>query len=298
MTETSIRIIAPAKINLYLHIVGRHANGQHLLDSLIAFADIHDTLYLTTSPELSLEIDGPFAYQLTSEPNNLVLQAARKLARLCDVTKGAQLQLTKNLPVASGIGGGSSDAAAVLKGLIQLWKVQPSNQDLQDLALGLGADVPACLNGQTAFISGVGEIISEPKPLPLCFIVLVNSGTLISTQSVFKIQMKLQSSFSKPGRFDFSPENLHEFVSILKTCHNDLDQAAQVLCPEIGQVLSELRNSAGSLLTRMSGSGATCFALFSDHEEATEASLDLKLRHPNWWIKAGSLNSGSSCISK
>ena len=296
MTETYLRITAPAKINLYLHVVGQLENGLHLIDSLIAFADIHDTLHLETASKLSLQIDGPFADQLSSEPDNLVLQAALKLSSLCNVKRGAQLKLTKNLPVASGIGGGSSDAAAVLKGLIQLWKLQPNIEDLYDLALGLGADVPACLNGRSAFVSGVGEIISETKSLPMCSLVLVNSGTPISTSSVFNKQIKLQSNFSKLGRFDFSNENLDEFISILKTCNNDLDQAAQVLCPEIDQVLSVLRKSPGSLLSRMSGSGATCFALFASHEEATTASLDLKKRYPDWWIKAGFLISKSSCI--
>jgi 4-diphosphocytidyl-2-C-methyl-D-erythritol kinase len=295
--ETSLRITAPAKINLYLHIIGQHANGLHLLDSLIAFADIHDTIYLEASSELSLEIDGPFANQLTTEPNNMVLKAARGLARLCDVNRGAQLQLTKNLPVASGIGGGSSNAAATLKGLIQLWGVQPNDQDLLGLALELGADVPACLNGKTAFMSGIGEKITETESIPVCSLVLVNSGRAVSTPSVFKTRAKSQSSFSKPGCFNFLPNDLTEFVSILKTCRNDLDQAAQVLCPEIGEVLGALEESQGSLLTRMSGSGATCFSLFASLEEAAAAALDLIQRHPDWWVKAGSLKSSNSCIN-
>ena len=287
--EASLKITAPAKINLYLHIVGRREDGLHLLDSLIAFASIHDTLSLTAASEICLEIDGPFASQLTAEPNNLVLQAARGLAQICGVDSGAQLQLTKNLPVASGIGGGSSDAAATLKGLIQLWKVQPNNQDLQDLALKLGADVPVCLNNQAAFTCGIGEKISKAEPLPLCSLVLINSGEAVSTPAVFRTRVQLQSGFSKPGRFNYMPENVSELASILKSRHNDLDEAAQVLCPEIGQVLRALEGSQGSLLARMSGSGATCFALFSYPEEAAAASLDLAHRHPNWWVRSGSL---------
>ncbi len=295
--KTSLKITAPAKINLYLHIIGQRANGLHILDSLIAFADIHDTLCIEASSELSLEIDGPFANQLTTEPDNIVLQAARGLASLCDVNRGAQLKLTKNLPVASGIGGGSSNAAAALKGLIQLWGVQPNDQDLLGLALELGADVPACLNGKTAFMSGIGEKITETEPVPVCSLVLVNSGPAVSTPSVFKTRAKSQSTFSKPRRFDFSPNNLTEFVSILKTCRNDLDQAAQVLCPEIAEVLGALEESQGSLLTRMSGSGATCFALFANPEDATTAKLGLIQRHPDWWVKAGSLKRSNSCLN-
>lgn len=287
--EAPLKITAPAKINLYLHIVGRREDGLHLLDSLIAFASIHDTLSLTVASETILEIDGPFATQLKAEPNNLVLQAARGLAKLCGVYSGAKLRLTKNLPVASGIGGGSSDAAATLKGLIRLWKVQPNNQDLQGLALKLGADVPVCLNNQAAFTCGIGERISKAKPLPLCSLVLVNSGKAVSTPAVFNTRTILQSGFSKPGRFNYTPEDVSELVSILKSRHNDLDEAAQLLCPEIGQVLRALESSQGSLLARMSGSGGTCFALFSYPEEAATASLDLARRHPDWWVRSGSL---------
>ena len=168
MPKTFLSIAAPAKVNLYLHIVGRREDGFHLLDSLIAFVSIHDTLCLTAASKLSMEINGPFADQLMAEPNNLVLQAARGLAHICGVEGGAHLKLTKHLPVASGIGGGSSDAAATLKGLMQLWKVKPNNQALQALALELGADVPVCLNGQAAFIGGIGEKISKAGSLPLC----------------------------------------------------------------------------------------------------------------------------------
>lgn len=292
--ETSLTITAPAKINLYLHIIGRRKDGFHLLDSLIAFASIHDTLSLKAAIELNLEIDGQFACRLTKEPNNLVLKAARGLARICDVNKGAQIRLTKSLPVASGIGGGSSDAAATLKGLIRLWKVQPDSQSLQRLALELGADVPVCLNGQAAFMSGIGEKISKAGPLPICSLVLVNSGAAASTPAVFKTWAQSQPDFSKSGQFNYTPKNIGELVSILKSRKNDLDQAAQVLCPEISRVLSALKNSQGSLLARMSGSGATCFALFADPEEAEAASLDLTHRHPEWWVRSGSLD-GDTC---
>jgi 4-diphosphocytidyl-2-C-methyl-D-erythritol kinase len=205
------------------------------------------------------------------------------------------VQLTKRLPVASGIGGGSSDAAATLKGLMQLWEVQPDNQALQALAVELGADVPVCLYGQTAFMGGIGEKISKAGPLPLCSLVLVNSGVAISTPAVFKAQVQAQSRFSKPGRFDYAPENVSELVSILKSRHNDLNQAAQRLCPEISQVLGALKASQGALMARMSGSGATCFALFADPSDATMATLDLVRRHPEWWVRAGSLKGDISC---
>ena len=295
MSKTSLSIAAPAKLNLFLHIVGRRDDGFHLLDSLIAFVDIHDTLSLTAASELSLEIDGTFASQLPEKPDNLVLRAARGLARICGVDGGAHLKLTKSLPVASGIGGGSSDAAATIKGLIQLWGVQPDNQALQALAIELGADVPVCLNGQAAFIGGIGEKISQSEPLPLCPLVLINPGVAISTPAVFKVQAQVQSSFSKPGRFDYAPENVDELVSILKSRHNDLTQAAQRLCAEISQVLGALKASQGALMARMSGSGATCFALFANPSDAAMATLDLVRSHPEWWVRAGSLKGVISC---
>ena len=295
MSKTSLSIAAPAKINLYLHIVGRRKDGFHLLDSLIAFVDLHDMLSLTAASELSLKIDGPFASQLTVEPDNLVLQAARGLARICDVNYGAHLQLTKNLPIASGIGGGSSDAAATLKGLMQLWEVKPDNQALQALAVELGADVPVCLYGQTAFMGGIGEEISKGGPLPLCSLVLVNSGVALSTPVVFKAQAQAQSSFSKPGRFDYAPKDVDELVFTLKSRHNDLAHAAQILCPEIGQVLGALEASQGALIARMSGSGATCFALFVNPDEAEAAAISLVHRYPDGWVRPGSLVGNISC---
>mgnify|MGYP006225919763 CR=1 FL=1 len=183
----------------------------------------------------------------------------------------------------------SSDAAATLKGLAQLWKVKPDNQALQALALELGADLPVCLNGRAAFIGGIGEKISEAGPLPLCSLVLVNPGVATSTPAVFKARVQAQPGFSKPERFDYAPEDVGELVSILLSRHNDLDQAAQGLYPEIGLVLGTLEASQGALMARMSGSGATCFALFADPSEAAAASIDLVHRHPDWWVRVGSL---------
>ena len=294
--EVLLKITAPAKINLYLHIVGQHNNGYHLIDSLVAFASIHDILTLkTATKDIQLDIDGPFASKLISQPDNLVLKAAHGLARICNINKGAQLKLTKNLPIASGIGGGSSNAAATLKGLIRLWKVEPDSQALKELALELGSDVPVCLNAQTAFISGIGEKILKAGTLPPCSLVLVNPGNALYTPDVFKTRKESHCSFSKPGQFYNLPKNVSELVSILKLRHNDLDQAAQALCPKISEVLRVLEKSQGSLLARMSGSGATCFALFAELGEARAASLNLARRFPHWWVQSGYLKNDINC---
>ncbi|MBL6932868.1 MAG: 4-(cytidine 5'-diphospho)-2-C-methyl-D-erythritol kinase [Rhodospirillales bacterium] len=292
-----VSIAAPAKINLYLHITARRDDGFHLLDSLVAFAGIHDTITINASDDLTFEIDGPYGPELEDAPDNLVLQAARALSRLTGISAGAHLKLVKRLPVASGIGGGSSDAAATLKGLIRLWGVKPEKNVLQALALELGADVPVCLHGRTAFMAGIGEELSAAPALPPCSLVLVNPGVNVSTPEVFKTHAKLGTGFSKPGRFVYAPKDLGELVSILQSRNNDLTPAAVALAPVIGSVLAALEDCNGAQMVRMSGSGATCFALFSGPGEAAAATLKLSHDHPYWWVRAGSLESDINRLS-
>ncbi len=287
----SSSIAAPAKINLYLHVTGKRDDGYHLLDSLVAFAGIHDTVTVSPSDEINLKIDGPFAPELESDSGNLVLRAAHALAKMTNIDKGAHLRLKKRLPLASGIGGGSSDAAAVLKGLMQLWNVEPEAESLQKLALELGADVPVCLNGRAAFMSGIGEEINNAPSLPPCSVVLVNPGVSLSTPEVFKARADLQKEYSKAGVFDYTPRDLAELVSILGSRRNDLAPAAIGLAPVIEDVLAALERCNGALMARLSGSGATCFALFADPGEAAAATLKLSHEHPHWWVRAGSLES-------
>jgi 4-diphosphocytidyl-2-C-methyl-D-erythritol kinase len=282
-------IAAPAKINLYLHVIGRRDDGFHQLDSLVAFAGIQDTLTFLAADALVLEIEGPFAPQLRTATDNLVLQAARALANISGVDGGARIVLTKRLPLASGIGGGSADAAATLKGLVRLWGIKPCPVDLHNLALKLGADVPVCLNGRAVFIGGAGEELSPPLALPAASLVLVNPGIALSTPAVFKSREQIDGQNHGPGRFDCAPKDLPELIAILKARHNDLAPAALKMAPEIGEVLAELECCAGALIARMSGSGATCFCLFADPGEAAAATFKLSSEHPNWWVRACSL---------
>jgi len=286
---SSFSVAAPAKINLYLHVTGRRDDGFHLLDSLVAFAGIHDTLTIAPADSLSLTVDGPFACELEDEPDNLVLQAARALARLAGVSDGARLSLNKRLPLASGIGGGSADAAATLKGLVRLWNIQPDARALQELALSLGADVPVCLSGRAAFIGGIGEDLTPAPELPAASLVLVNPGTRLSTPAVFKAHADLGGKNSKPGRFDYAPKDFPELVAILKSRGNDLAPAALKMAPVIGDVLAALEACSGAMMARMSGSGATCFALFADPGEAAAATMKLAQEQTQWWVRAGSL---------
>jgi 4-diphosphocytidyl-2-C-methyl-D-erythritol kinase len=285
----SFSIVAPAKINLYLHVIGNRDDGFHNLDSLVAFAGIQDTLQFTPADDLSLEIEGPFAPELATASDNLILQAARALAQMAGVTEGAHIRLTKRLPLASGIGGGSADAAATIKGLVRLWDIKSEPRDLQKLALTLGADVPVCLNGRAVFMGGIGEELSPAPALPSASLVLVNPGVALSTPAVFMERAQLTVRNSAPGRFDYSPNDIAELAAILKTRRNDLAPAALKMAPVIGQVLAELEGCAGALMARMSGSGATCFGLFEDPGEAAAATLKLSNERPDWWVRAGSL---------
>ena len=275
-----MRVAAPAKINLFLNVTGRREDGLHLLHSLVAFAEIGDGLTVQRDAESRLSIDGPFATDLNAN-DNIVLRAARALRPAA----GARLRLTKNLPVASGLGGGSSDAAAALRLLARLWEIHPS--DLPALGLELGADVPACLAARTALVSGIGEIVEPVAPLPDCGVVLANAGAPVSTAAVFAAR---KGEFSAPADWH-SPRDLHELVARLGTFGNGLFDAAVSIAPIIADVLDSLERDPSCLLARMSGSGGACFALFPDLTAATEAARALKADHPLWWVAASRFRS-------
>jgi len=290
-TTPSIVCAAPAKINLYLHVTGRCDNGYHQLDSLVAFAGVHDTLTIGPADHLELRIDGPCAGPLISQRDNLVLAAARALARVAGKEAKAAITLTKHLPVSSGIGGGSADAAAAIRGLCQLWNLNPTAEEIADPTLDLGADVPICLHGKASFISGIGENITPAPALPPCSIVLVNCGQGLSTPAVFAART---GGFSTPGRFDYVPADAAELAAILATRHNGLGPAAQSLLPVIDDVLGAIRATDKVLLSRMTGSGATCFGLYATPGEAAAAALVLGQANPKWWVKAASLESDTT----
>ena len=277
---------APAKINLYLHVTGKRADGYHLLDSLIAFAGVGDTIEASPAEAITLSCDGPFGAALANEPDNLVLRAARLLAARAGLSKGSALRLTKRLPIASGIGGGSADAAASLRALAQLWDLALPEGALHAIAAQLGADVPICLHGRAATISGIGEIIEAAPPLPDAGIVLVNPGKALSTPAVFK---NFRGPMSAAHRLERSPRDARDLCEMLGERGNDLTDAAIALVPEIADALSALARTPGALLARMSGSGATCFALFVDAPGAVRAAEKLAADHPDWWVRGAAL---------
>lgn len=285
-----INVIAPAKINLYLHVVGRRQDGYHLLDSLFAFTNIGDCISVVLAPTVSLSIDGPFASQInTPIEENLVFRAAELLQKKYQVLAGASIHLTKNIPVGSGLGGGSSDAAATLLALNTLWKLQASNSVLEEIALSLGADVPSCLYQQPVFVSGIGEII---KPLSTTFspspILLIKPPESLSTPLVYQKYAAERYAFSTPVK-DVNVSRFTDFLALLQSAHNDLMPPAENIAPVITTILQELSAQSGCLLARMSGSGSTCFALFSDDHALALAEKKLSAFFPSYWIQKTTL---------
>jgi 4-diphosphocytidyl-2-C-methyl-D-erythritol kinase len=276
-------MLARAKVNLYLHITGRRADGYHLLDSLIVFADTGDEISLAPADKLSLAIDGPFAAGLAAGPGNLVLRAAHALQEIAGWRGGATIRLTKNLPVASGIGGGSADAAATLSGLCGLWNVAPGRAALHAIAARLGADVPVCLDGAASFVGGIGEDLAPARGLPPAWLLLANPKIATPTPAVFKAR---QGQFSKPARWSEPPRDFAEFAARLQSSANDLTEAAISVTPAIRDVLVALAALPGCMLARLSGSGATCFGLFADEAGARAAESKLRDQQPDWWMTA------------
>ena len=277
---------APAKINLYLHVTGCRPDDYHELDSLVVFAALGDTVTVAPADGLELTVDGPFAAALLAESDNLVLRAARALADGTGVEANAAIGLTKRLPVSAGLGGGSADAAAALGALAALWGIEAAPGLLDGIALGLGADVPACLDGQPTFVGGIGEELSPAPPLPPAWVVLANCGRALSTAAVFA---DYAGPFTGSGRFSQAPADAGELAALLARRRNDLDTPARRLEPAIGDTLAALEACPGVLLARLSGSGATCFGLFGDEEAARAAARMLGGERPGWWVAYSAL---------
>lgn len=278
--------LARAKINLYLHIVGRYQNGYHQLDSLIVFSDIADEVVVESADYFSLNLEGPFHGPLKNinSKENLVVKALKLLAGVCGRSENVCITLRKNLPVASGLGGGSADAAATLLGLIKLWEIRISKNELYTLAARLGADVPACLNVAPIQVGGVGDDIENAPKLPPAWIVLVNPGVTLLTERVFQVNNKPSSGVS---RIHQPLSDIFALARVLKKRSNDLQGVATEIVPMIGNVISLLANSDGCLLARMSGSGATCFGLFQDEASALAAQIKIASVQTNWWVQTG-----------
>ncbi|KAF0145051.1 MAG: 4-diphosphocytidyl-2-C-methyl-D-erythritol kinase [Rhodospirillaceae bacterium] len=289
MHPSPLREFAPAKVNLYLHVVGRREDGYHRLDSLVAFAGVGDTVTVAPAAGLSLRLGGPFAPLLADAPDNIVLRAARLLAERIGMAPDVAITLDKRLPVAAGLGGGSADAAATLRGLIRLWNVDRSADDLIVLALALGADVPVCLYGAPAQVSGIGEGIEPAPALPSVWLLLVNPLCPLATATVFKVRAERGATYTIAMPITESPGDASTLASVLAVRCNDLQESALALESVIGTVLEVLARLPGCLLVRMSGSGTTCFGLFADGAAARAGARALAIDRPTWWSAAAPL---------
>ena len=284
-----LRVSAPAKINLYLHIVGLRPDGYHGIDSLVGFAGIGDEISVAPNDTIRMTLTGPFAASLDAGEDNLVMRAARALGEQVGTDPGAAITLTKRLPVAAGLGGGSADAAATLIALARFWRTTVSDRTIKALALRLGADVPVCLRSGAARVSGIGEMMAPAAPLPAAHVVLANPGARLATPDVYAAyDAEPTPSVARVGR----TRDVQAIPTAVELAHclaeqsNDLEAAARSLLPEIGEVLEVMRRLHGNLLARMSGSGPTCFGLFADATEAAEAAARVTALRPGWWVAA------------
>ena len=285
-----------AKVNLTLRVNGRRSDGYHDLESVVAFADCADRLTLTPGADLDLQMSGPLAQACGETSDNLVLKAARLLGERVPGMKAGSFALEKVLPVAAGIGGGSADAAAALRLLARLNGLAPDDPRIVEVAQLTGADVPVCVTSRACVMTGVGESL-QPLTLPTMPCVMVNPCVPVATKDVFAAlglrngqllvgatDVLLQDSWPDAGA------SLEDWVEALAAGSNDLESPALRVQPVIGEVIAALSATNGAWLTRMSGSGATCFALYENTAEAGRAAEKIRRDHPGWWVHAGTLS--------
>ena len=271
---------APAKVNLTLHILGRRADGYHELDSLVVFAGLGDLLEFTPGETLGLDVEGPTAPSAGASEDNLVLRAARALGERVRDLKTGHFRLIKRLPVAAGLGGGSSDAAAALRALARANGLDENDPRVIDAARATGSDVPVCLIPRARMMRGIGDIVGPPLGLAPLPAVLVNPGVAVPTPQVFA---RLGFAKGEPTGLGASPEGID---AALLEGRNDMQAAAESLAPEIMEALALLARTEGVRLARMSGSGATCFAILQDRHAAARAARRMKAERPGWWSRA------------
>lgn len=288
-------VFAPAKINLYLHVTGRRDDGYHTLDTLVCFADIGDTITIEPAKAFSFAIEGPFAAHFTAQEKeagrhsaNLVPRAAWALADAAGKNPALRITLIKNIPLGAGLGGGSGDAAAALWALAEYWGLPAHPEYLNPLMLKLGSDVPACYRCEPVRVRGIGEILSPaPEAIPELSVLLVHPGKACSTAAVYTAlpSQAHRPDAQLPSRF----ESAAHFLEFLSSTQNVMTDTAIALVPEIENVLSTLTLCDKALISRMSGSGSACFALFEREEDCLNAAEKIVREHPRWWVRAGTI---------
>jgi 4-diphosphocytidyl-2-C-methyl-D-erythritol kinase len=282
---------APAKVNLTLRVLGRRGDGYHDIESLVAFAGVGDALSFTPDADLALAVRGPTAPAAGDVADNLVLTAARALAAQVEGLALGHFDLSKRLPVAAGLGGGSADAAAALRLLARANGIAPDDPRLMQAARATGADVPVCLDPRPRLMRGIGDVLSAPLDLPRLFAVLVNPGVAVATREVFAgLRLPPSAQTASPA----TPGDSVALMAEITGGRNDLEGPAIEREPAIADLLAVLRKLPGCQVARMSGSGATCFGLFPTTAAATTAARTLRVGYPAWWVRATVLGGGQS----
>ncbi len=286
ITLSKMLITAPAKLNLFLDVTGKRDDGYHELYSLCVFLDLADEIELEEADNISCEMMP--GYNIGED--NIALKAALELSKKLPEPFGCRIKIKKNIPVGGGLGGGSADAAATIAGLDRLWQLNLSHAELYRVAVGLGADVPVCLYSilnreNAAFFAGTGEIITPAINLPELYLVIVNPNRHQSTKEVFT-KLNLQANAS---RYDFKWSSPEEFFNLLKKRHNRLENTAISLIPEIAHVISVIQAQENCIISRMSGSGASCFGLFTTEAAAKEAESVIAAEYAEWFVKSAKM---------
>ena len=281
---SGLRLLAPAKLNLFLHVLGRRADGYHTIESLVVFADLVDELTFTAANDLSLSVSGEFAHDSGANEHNLVHKAARALQMHSGCARGAQITLKKNIPVGAGLGGGSADAAAALRGLNTLWQLGLGDEALKDIAIPLGADVAMCLTSRSAIVRGVGdEIALISGSIPAMAALFVHPRVPLLTKDVYA-KLDTMSPVEPWPANTVSPQL---FWQQLRCTKNHLQAPAIALSPLVAELLLALETlEPASQTARMTGSGACCFALYDTLAKAQNAAAHIAADYPDWWIKA------------
>ncbi len=282
--------LARAKVNLFLHVLGRRPDGRHELESLAVFPETGDLLSAERSPIRSLSLDGPFGLELGAGEDNLVVRAVEALAGAVETDAGVAIRLEKRLPVASGIGGGSAAAAATLRLLMRLWGRAPSGPTLRAIAEALGADVPVCVPSAPAMMGGIGERLAPAPRFPEFWLVLVNPLLPTPTGQVFAALERRENP--PAGHIPAGFATVGDLVAWLALQRNDLEAPARGIAPAISAALGALRWTPACRLARMSGSGATCFGVFGSEPEALEAAGAIARREPGWWVAPARVPAG------
>lgn len=281
--------IAPAKINLFLHIIGKREDGYHLLNSLFAFADFGDKINISDSDRDILNMSGAFSNKIENNDKNLIIKTANLIRKKYNINKYIKIDLEKNIPVGAGIGGGSSDAALTAKLLRSLWNLNLTDEELAELLLPLGADIPACVYGKLTYVTGIGEKIEPLKINKTIAALLVNPMIHVSTSDIFRIGVDAYSPSIEVDDTLLKENDLQkekDLILWLKDKKNDLEDNAIFLFPEIGELIDVISNINGCKIARMSGSGSTCFGLFNDISEARKAIKIVREIYPHAWIVA------------